>query len=50
MFLYRDEYYHPERTESAGVGEVIVAKNRNGPTNRIELAFVASQARWANLG
>ena len=32
MFVYRDEYYNPEDTESAGIAELILAKHRNGAT------------------
>src|SRR4051794_14347279 len=32
MFVYRDEYYNPEETDSAGIAEVILAKHRNGGT------------------
>ena len=32
MFIYRDEIYNPESTESQGTAEIIVAKHRNGPT------------------
>ena len=35
MFVYRDEYYNPEDTESAGIAELILAKHRNGaPASR----------------
>jgi len=40
MFLYRDDYYNPDNTETEGTTEVIVAKNRNGPTQTIRLAFL----------
>jgi len=38
MFLYRDEYYHPE-SQHAGQAELIVRKHRNGPLGTIHLAF-----------
>src|SRR5437773_1550351 len=31
-FVYRDEYYNPEETDSAGIAELILAKHRNGAT------------------
>ena len=37
MFIYRDEYYNPD-SEKKGVAEVIVAKQRSGPTGPVELA------------
>jgi replicative DNA helicase len=48
MFLYRDEVYN-EHTDKKHIAEVIVAKHRNGPTGRIELAFLAEQAKFVNL-
>jgi replicative DNA helicase len=48
MFIYRDERYEPE-TEKRGTAEVIVSKHRSGPTGTIELAFVDSYARFANM-
>jgi replicative DNA helicase len=44
-FLYRDDYYN-ERSEKAGVAEVIVAKHRNGPTGTAELLFLRRYARF----
>lgn len=48
LLLYRDEYYHPD-TESPGICEVIVAKNRTGPTGTVELAFLKTFTRFENL-
>jgi replicative DNA helicase len=49
MFLYRDSYYNPNREESRGKGEVIIAKQRNGPIGSAELAFNPQYARFDNL-
>ena len=38
MFLYRDEYYNKE-TDKGDAAELIIAKNRNGPTKNIPLTF-----------
>ncbi len=38
MFLYRDEYYD-EDTEKKNIGELIIAKHRNGPTGTVELVW-----------
>ncbi len=48
MFLYRDDYYNPE-TEKKNVAEVIIAKNRQGSTGTVELAWLGQYTRFANL-
>lgn len=48
MFLYRDEIYDPD-TDDKGIAEVIVAKQRGGPTGRVMLAFSESFGRFASL-
>ena len=48
MFLYREEYYNQE-TENANIAEVIIAKNRNGPTTSIKLQFQRECMRFGNL-
>src|SRR5437588_3405225 len=49
MFVYRDEYYNPEDTESAGIAEVILSKHRNGATGSEKLAFQKRYAKFADL-
>ena len=49
MFLYRDEYYNPETTEEKGVAEVIIAKQRSGPTGSVKLAWLAQYTKFGNL-
>ena len=49
MFVYRDEYYNPEDTESAGIAEVILSKHRNGATGSEKLAFQKRYAKFAAL-
>jgi replicative DNA helicase len=49
MFVYRDEYYNPEDTESAGIAELILAKHRNGATGTEKLAFQKRYAKFADL-
>lgn len=48
MFIYRDEYYRPD-TEKKGITEIIVAKQRNGPTGTVELYFSKEFTRFMNL-
>ncbi|OON95486.1 MAG: replicative DNA helicase [Epulopiscium sp. Nele67-Bin005] len=48
MFLYRDEYYHAD-TEKKNIGEVIIAKQRNGPTGTIELVWLGQYTKFANM-
>lgn len=47
-FIYRDEVYHPE-TEDKGIGEIIIAKHRNGPTGTVKLKFFNTFTRFDNL-
>src|SRR6476646_2177626 len=49
MFVYRDEYYNPEDTDSAGIAELILAKQRNGATGTEKLAFQKRYAKFADL-
>lgn len=48
MFIYRDEVYNPE-TERKGLADIIVAKNRHGPTGEVTLFFEARRTAFANL-
>ena len=48
-FIYRDDYYNPEDSQDPGVAEVIVAKHRNGPTDKVKLSFIAQYAKFADL-
>lgn len=48
MFLYRDEYYNPD-TEDKGVAEVIIAKQRSGPTGKVRLAWLSNLTKFGNL-
>ncbi|MCL4262890.1 MAG: hypothetical protein KJ069_06730 [Anaerolineae bacterium] len=49
IFLYRDEYYHPDTTERPHIAELAVAKNRNGPTGRIDLYWHSQLVTFRNL-
>ena len=47
MFLYRDDYYN-ENTEKPGVCEINIAKHRSGPTDRIDLTWVARYTKFSD--
>ena len=48
MFIYRDEFYHPE-SEEEGIAEIIIGKQRNGPTGTVRLAWRSEHTRFDNL-
>ena len=48
MFIYRDDYYNLD-SEEPGVTEIIIGKQRNGPTGTIKLAWLSQFTKFANL-
>lgn len=48
MFIYRDEYYDEESADK-GIAEIIIGKQRNGPTGTTKLAFIGHLTRFDNL-
>ncbi len=48
-FIYREGYYKPNDPELENKAEIIIAKQRNGPTGRIELIFRRDLTRFENL-
>ena len=48
MFIYREEQYDP-RPENENLAEIIIGKQRNGPTGKVKLAFLKQCTRFANL-
>jgi replicative DNA helicase len=50
ILIYRDDAYNRDpNNPDAGIAELIVAKQRNGPTGTVRLAFLREQTRFANL-
>ena len=47
MFIYRDEVYNPETAEK-GVAEILLSKQRNGPTGTVKLTFLEQYTRFEN--
>jgi len=48
MFLYREDYYNPD-TDKKNIAEVIIAKQRNGPTGTVELGWLGQYTKFVNL-
>ena len=48
MFIYREEEYKPT-DENRGIAEIIIGKQRNGPTGTLKLAFIKEFTRFENL-
>jgi replicative DNA helicase len=49
MFIYRDDYYNKDSKEP-GVAEIIISKQRNGPTGTVRMAFLKPLTRFESLG
>lgn len=49
MFIYRDEYYTKEACKEPGIAEIIIAKQRNGPTGTVKLTFLKPLTKFDNL-
>lgn len=48
-FVYRDEVYNPDNPEVKGLAELIIGKQRNGPTGTVHLAFLGASTRFESL-
>ncbi len=49
MFIYRDDYYNKENSPDKGLAEIIIGKQRNGPTGSLKLKFFGEYTRFDNL-
>jgi replicative DNA helicase len=58
VFIYRDDYYytreewetqHPEEPYPTGIADIIIAKQRNGPTGDIKLHFSPKSAKFSDI-
>ena len=48
-FIHREEYYNREDEDLKGKAEIIIAKQRNGPTGVVHMAYIADYTRFENL-
>ena len=48
-FIHREEYYDRDNEDLKGKAEIIIAKQRNGPTGSVNLAYIADYTRFENL-
>lgn len=48
-FIFREEVYRPDKESLKGIAELILAKQRNGPTGRVKLAFLNRYTKFENL-
>jgi replicative DNA helicase len=48
IFIYRDEYYNPESNDK-GQAEIIIGKQRNGPTGTIKLTFLGQYTKFESF-
>ena len=49
IFLYRDEVYNKNNPSNKGKAEIIVAKQRNGPTGTVNLTFLSDKTRFVDF-
>ncbi|MCZ2074703.1 MAG: replicative DNA helicase [Bryobacteraceae bacterium] len=47
-FIFREEVYKPDREDLRGLAELIIAKQRNGPTGKVKLVFLREYTKFEN--
>jgi len=50
MFIYRDEYYFPEKVESKGIAEIVISKHRQGGVGKVDMTFLPEFTLFADMG
>lgn len=48
-FIHRQQYYEPDNEEVRGIADLIVAKQRSGPTGVVKVAYISEFTRFGNL-
>src|SRR5205823_5866522 len=48
-FIFREEIYRPDEPELEGLAELLIRKQRNGPTGTIRMAFLKSSTRFESM-
>jgi len=48
-FIFREEVYKPDEPELEGIAEILIRKQRNGPTGTVKLAFLKSSTRFESM-
>jgi len=49
MFVYRDDYYNPETSPDKGMAEIIIGKQRSGPTGTVKVGFDGKYTKFRDL-
>jgi len=49
LFVFREEYYKPDDPALKGLAEIIIGKQRNGPTGMLKLAFIRECTKFGDL-
>jgi len=48
LFIYRDDYYNPKDSKEKGIAELLLKKQRNGPTGQVKVVFQSEKVRFVN--